>query len=219
MKKISLIVGIALFTNTSVAIATPGWYGQITAGITNQGDQTFKYVPGGARNRASLDIGILVGGAVGFDAGNGWRGEAELAYQTAESSAGDFGLALPNGYGDHSSTSIGVNAFYELNWPNVPRVKPYIGLGVVYLSKIEIDFTSSTGLVKSFSGSKTAAQAFLGARFAISDSQYFDAGVRYLSATDVLLSGARPIDGSGITGDVRADYQPLALTASWGWRF
>jgi long-subunit fatty acid transport protein len=57
-------------------------------------------------------------------------------------------------------------------------------------------------------------QALLGARYAFGERAFVDAGVRYL-----LVSGVEMDGEEGAVGRVKADYEPLAVTVSFGWKF
>jgi outer membrane protein W len=78
---------------------------------------------------------------------------------------------------------------------------------------VDVDFERSGG-EQGFSGSGTGLQALLGARYLLGERAFVDAGVRYLLASGQELDGEE-----GAVGRVKADYEPLAVTVSFGWRF
>lgn len=63
-------------------------------------------------------------------------------------------------------------------------------------------------------GSGAGLQALLGARYSLGERAFIDAGVRYLLVSNVDLDAEE-----GAVGRVEADYEPLAVTVSFGWRF
>jgi opacity protein-like surface antigen len=83
----------------------------------------------------------------------------------------------------------------------------------VYATEVDLDFESG-GVERSFSGSGTGIQALLGARYAFGERAFVDTGIRYLLVSNVDLDGEE-----GAVGRIKADYEPLALTVSFGWRF
>ena len=119
----------------------------------------------------------------------------------------------PSGDGNYASTSVAINALREFDLFGSSRARTYVGLGAVYATEIDVDFESG-GVERSFSGSGTGVQALLGARYALGERAFVDAGVRYL-----LVSGAELDGEEGVVGRIKADYEPLAVTLSFGWRF
>lgn len=212
MKKLSKLFALALLIQSPLAAADNGWYAGLLGGLANQGDQDLLFTPGDVRRTASLASGILGGGTVGYQFGNGWRLEGEFVYQSVDMDSVNFGAGRPNGDGNYASTSIAVNALYEFNGFGSPDVRTYVGLGLVRLTEVDVDFEGAGG-ERSFSGSDSAVQALFGARYDLGEHSYLDAGLRYLSASDVDLKG------EGTSGRIRADYQPWAITLAWGWRF
>jgi outer membrane protein W len=213
MKKLSKLIGIVLLAQAPAALAAPGWYAQITGGLANQGDQDLSYRPGDVRREASLSSGILGGAAIGYALGNGWRLEGEFMYQSVDMDALSFGAGLPSGDGNFASTSFAANALYEFDWFGSPKARTYVGIGFARLTEVDIDFETG-GTETSFSGSENAVQFLFGARYDLGESSYIDAGLRYLTASDIELEGE-----DRTAGTIRADYQPWAVTLSWGWRF
>ena len=64
--------------------STTPWYATVIVGAANQGDQTLDYRAGGSKIKAdaSYNTGLLIGGALGYEFGNGWRAEGEFTYQS-----------------------------------------------------------------------------------------------------------------------------------------
>ena len=123
------------------------------------------------------------------------------------------GPGLPSGDGNYASTSIALNALREFDLFGSPRVKTYAGLGAVYATEIDLDFESG-GVERSFSGSGTGVQALIGARYNWGERAFVDTGVRYLLVSNAELNGEE-----GAVGQIKADYEPLAVTVAFGWRF
>ena len=203
--------------SASITSAAQGWYAAGTVGVVSQADQKLAYSRPGVAGVASptlpLDTGFLAGGSIGRYLGEAWRLETEFAYQSIDHPVFTLAAGGPSGDGNYASTSIAVNALREFDLFGSPRARTYAGVGAVYLTEVDIDF-ENTGVEQSFSGSGTAFQALLGARYALSERAFIDAGVRYLLASNVELNGE-----TGTTGKIKADYEPLAITVSFGWRF
>jgi hypothetical protein len=113
----------------------------------------------------------------------------------------------------NASTSVALNALYEFDWLGSPRVRTYVGAGLVYLTEVDIDFEAA-GVERSFSGDDTGWQVLAGARYDFSPQLFFDVGLRYLVASGVKYDGE-----DGAVGRLVSDYEPLAISASIGWRF
>jgi outer membrane protein W len=95
----------------------------------------------------------------------------------------------------------------------VKRFAPCVGLGVAWLSEVDIDFEQG-GEEVSYSGDGFGEQLLAGTRYEIGERRFLDPGIRYLSAGEVTM------DGEGATtGRVRADYEPWSATLAIGGRF
>jgi outer membrane protein W len=94
-----------------------------------------------------------------------------------------------------------------------PRARTYAGLGAVYATEVDLDFESN-GIERSFSGSGSGFQALIGARYSLGERAFVDAGFRYLLISNVDLDAEE-----NATGRIKADYEPLAVTVSFGWKF
>lgn len=192
-----------------------GPYATALFGLANQSDQDLALGGAGAPQERStrLDNGGLAGAAVGWQFANGWRLEGEFAYQSVDSGNPGFVAPGPQGEGNYASTSVAINALYEVDLFGSPRVRTYVGAGLVRLTEVDIDFETG-GTERSYSGSDNGVQWLLGARYALGERVFVDAGVRWLRASSVTL------DGEGSTaGTIRADYAPWAVTVGVGWRF
>ena len=201
----------------SASSGAGGWYATGILGVVTQSDQKLAYTRPGVAGVTSqtlpLDTGFGAGGAIGRHFGDAWRVELEFMYQSVDHPTVSLGAGAPSGDGNYASTSVAVNALREFDLLGSPRARTYVGLGAVYATEVDVDFESA-GVERSFSGSGAGLQALLGARYAWGERFFVDAGLRYLLVSGVELDGEE-----GAVGRVEADYEPLALTVSFGWRF
>jgi opacity protein-like surface antigen len=115
--------------------------------------------------------------------------------------------------GNFASTSLALNGLYSFNLFGREEIRTYVGLGVAWLTEVDIDFEQG-GQELSDSGDGVGVQLLAGARCEIGERWFLDAGPRYLSAGEVTMDG----EGAA-TGRVRADYEPWSATLGAGWRF
>lgn len=219
---IKLTVSTALIAATPAIVSaeTRDWYATGAFGLVTQSDQTLTFTRPGVSGAVSptlpLDTGFLAGGSIGRYVSDDWRIEAEFMYQSVDHPVFTLvagGPGLPSGDGNFASTSVALNALREFDLFGSPSVKTYVGLGAVYATEIDLDFESS-GVENSFSGSGTGVQALIGARYAWGQRAFIDTGVRYLMVSNAEMDGEE-----GAVGRIKADYEPLAVTVSFGWRF
>lgn len=144
---------------------------------------------------------------------NGWRLEGEFAYQSVDLEDPGFAEPAPRGDRNYASTSLAINALYGFDLFGSPRVRTYVGAGLVRLTEVDIDFESG-GREQGFSGSDNGVQLLFGARYRLGERGFVDAGVRWIKASSLTLDGE-----DGVPGTIRADYEPWALTAGFGWMF
>jgi outer membrane protein W len=211
------LVLLACAGGANAETGTGGWYATGTLGAVTQSDQRLAYTRPGVTAVASptlpLDTGFAAGGSIGRYFGDAWRIEAEFMYQSVDHPVFTLVAGGPSGDGNYASTTVAVNALREFDLFGSPRARTYAGLGAVYATEIDLDFESG-GVERSFSGSGAGVQALLGARYSLGERAFIDAGLRYLLVSGVDLDGEE-----GAVGRVKADYEPLALTVSFGWRF
>jgi opacity protein-like surface antigen len=206
---------VAMTAANGAHSADSGAYATAQFGLARQSDQTLAFSGSGPaqRGNAILDGGGLAGGALGWDFGNGWRLEGEFVYQSVDSKIVGFAAPALVGSGNYASTSVAVNALYAFDLFGSPRALTYVGAGLVRLTEVDIDIETGSGEL-SYSGTGNAVQLMAGARYALGERWYIDAGLRWLSASSVDL------DGEGATiGRLAADYEPWAVTVGIGWRF
>jgi opacity protein-like surface antigen len=212
-----VLIALASLGTASAQSADQSWYATGTFGLVTQSDQQLAYTRPGVAGVTSrtlpLDTGFLAGGSIGRYFGDAWRIEAEFMYQSVDHPVVTLGTGGPTGDGNYASTTVALNALREFDLLGSPRVRTYAGLGAVYGTEVDVDFESG-GVERSFSGSGTGFQALLGARYSIGERAFVDAGLRYLVVSGVELDGEE-----GAVGKVKADYEPLAFTVSFGWRF
>jgi len=213
-------VALIALMGASAADAAPadkGWYATGSLGFVTQSDQRLDYTRPGVAGVTSptlpLDTGFLAGGSVGRYLGDAWRIEAEFMYQSVDHPTFTLAAGGPSGEGNYASTSVAVNALREFDLFGSSSARTYAGLGAVYATEVDVDFESG-GVERSFSGSGAGVQALLGARYSLGERAFIDAGLRYLLVSGVELDGEE-----GAVGKVKADYEPLAVTVSFGWRF
>lgn len=214
------LLALAGLTGTTTAADSQKWYATGSFGLVTQSDQQIAYSRPGVSGVVSptlpLDTGFLAGGAIGRYVSDTWRLEAEFMYQSVDHpffSLVAGGPGLPSGDGNYASTSIAVNALREFDLFGTPRARTYAGLGAVYATEVDVDFESN-GVERSFSGSGSGVQALLGARYSLGERAFVDTGIRYLLLSNVEMNGEE-----GAVGQIKADYEPLAITISFGWRF
>jgi opacity protein-like surface antigen len=150
---------------------------------------------------------------LGYGFPSGWRVEGEFIYQSVD--AKDPGLLppAPAGSGNYASTGLALNALYDFDLFGSPNATTYLGVGIVQLTEVDIDFEDG-GTELSYSGSDRAFQLLFGARYRLGERFFMDAGLRYLKASSVRLESE-----NGTLGQIRADYEPWAATVALGLQF
>jgi len=124
-KYIAIAASVALFlaAGTSAAFAsTQGYYFSGLGGASWM--PSLGFVDGAGHSKTTFDTGYVIGGALGYDTGTGWRYELDSVYQMSGLSRFN-GAAAP---GHLRSTSLMLNTTYDL-FPNEPFT-PYVGAGV-----------------------------------------------------------------------------------------
>jgi outer membrane protein W len=121
------------------------------------------------------------------------------------------GSLLPSG--NYASTALAFNGLYSFNAFGREDIRTYVGLGIAWLTEVDIDFEQG-GQELSYSGDSIGVQLLAGARYEIGERWFLDAGMRHLNAGEVTMEG----EGAA-PGRVRADYEPWSATFGVGWRF
>jgi outer membrane autotransporter protein len=191
------------------------WYATANVGANFMSDQSVSLSGDGPTlsGDASLGNGLLTGAAVGRAFSRSFRAEAEFVYQSVDHDgvrlAGGGSLAS----GNYASTALALNGLYSFNLFRREEIRTYVGLGVAWLTEVDIDFEQD-GQELSYSGDGYGLQLLAGARYEIGERWFLDAGLRYLNAGEVTMDG----EGAA-TGRVRADYEPWSATLGIGWKF
>ena len=214
--KTSLLAVAALLAALPAQAQDSAWYVTARLGAATQASQTLSFSGSGGAATGSLRYspGLLTGAAVGRELGAGWRVEGEFVYQSTEMDRAPFGSPGPAGKGNHAATSLALNALREFDLIGRPSVRTYLGLGLVRLTEVDIDFESPGQPGRSFSTSGTGWQLLAGARYDLGDRWFVDAGVRWLHGPRLRRAGE-----GGTTGAVDARFRPWAFTAGIGRRF
>ena len=213
----SALFAALLATGPAIASAADDayWYATANVGANFMSDQTVSLSGDGPEQSgdASLGSGLLTGAAVGRALSRSFRAEAEFVYQSVDHDGVRLagGSALPSG--NFASTALALNGLYSFNLFGREEVRTYVGLGVAWLTEVDIDFEQG-GQEVSYSGDGFGVQLLAGARYEIGERWFLDAGLRYLSAGEVKMDGE-----GGATGRVRADYEPWSATVGIGWKF
>jgi outer membrane protein W len=191
------------------------WSVKALFGATTMSDQRLEFSGSGSTQRAdaALGSGLLTGAAVGYELTPNWRIEGEFTYQSVDHDGLSPAVAAAPGTGNYASTGFALNGLYSFNAFGSERARTYVGLGVAWLTEIDIDFESA-GRELSYSGSDVGVQALAGVRYEFGSRWFLDAGLRYLAASSVELDGE-----DGAPGRIVADYEPWSATLGIGWRF
>ena len=215
IESILLVAFLAAGPAIASAADDAHWYATANVGGNFMSDQTVS-LSGDAPTQsgnASLSGGLLAGAAVGRAFSRSFRAEAEFVYQSVDHDGVGLsgGSSLPSG--NFASTALALNGLYSFNLFGREEVRTYVGLGVAWLTEVDIDFEQG-GQEISYSGDGFGVQLLAGARYEIGERWFLDAGLRYLSAGEVTM------DGEGATaGRARADYEPWSATLGIGWKF
>ena len=213
----SAVLAALLAAGPAIASAADDayWYATANVGANFMSDQSVSFAGDGPAQSgdASLGNGLLTGAAIGRAFSRSLRAEVEFVYQSVDHDGVRLagGGSLPSG--NFASTALALNGLYSFNLFAREEVRTYVGLGVAWLTEVDIDFEQG-GQEASYSGDGFGVQLLAGARYEIGERWFLDAGLRYLSAGEVTMDG----EGAA-TGRVRADYEPWSATFGAGWRF
>ncbi len=217
MKRSILISAILVnaITAAEVAQAEQPWYVTASVGIGNLSSQDLTYRDGAVTQTAEADFDASFngGGTLGYRFNENWRIEGEIMYRRNELAEVNLPALGTFDEGDFASLSFGLSALYDFNLFANPKVRTYVGAGVVFLQEIDIDFEDASGET-SFETDDVAAQIQLGARYQLRDNWFLDAGIRYLTASGVTMEF--PTDSNRT---IESDYAPLSVTVGLGWRW
>ncbi len=208
------LLGWALLAAADAAAEGP-WYATAKFAYSTLDDQGIEYTAAGntTNGTAEFDGGFVAGAAGGYRFNDNWRLEGEFMYRTSEIDRAEIPGVGSFTDGDYSSVAIGVNGLYDFNLFGSDKARAYVGAGVAWLQEIDIDFEEG-GVENSYSGDDFGFQVMLGARYDMSERWFLETDVRYFFASDIDMSA----EGDAV-GNVTADYEPLSITAGFGWRF
>jgi outer membrane protein W len=213
----SVLLAACLASGPAIAAADDDahWYATANVGANFMSDQSVRISGDGPTQTGDADLstGLLTGAAVGRAFNRSFRAEAEFVYQAVDHDGVrlDGGGSLPSG--NYASTALALNGLYTFNAFGNQNVRTYVGLGVAWLTEVDIDFEQG-GQELSYSGDGFGVQLLAGARYEIGGRWFLDAGVRYLDAGEITMDGE-----AAAPGRVRADYEPWSATLGIGWRF
>lgn len=214
-----LIAAAALLAAPPLHAQDRAWYASALLGGATQSSQSLAFdgAGGSAAGQARYQAGLVSGAAIGRSFGTGWRVEGEFTYQSTDLDGAPFGTPGspgPAGQGNHAATTLALNLLREFDLGGRPGVRSYIGLGLVRLTEVDIDFEPAGQPEQSFSGAGTGWQWLAGARYDLGDRWFVDAGLRWLSTPRLRMDGE-----GGTSGRIDARLRPWGLTAGVGWRF
>lgn len=151
---------------------------------------------------AEMDAGFVVGGAVGANITDSVRAEFNVSYREQDFDELDTDLGAAPGVGDAGTTTIMVNAIYDVavDFPITPYVGAGIGLGVV-----TIDSDTSTCFVcVDDTDVQFAWNLMVGGSTAVTEQISLSAGYRYTGIT------APEVQDEILGADIEAD-DPLDI--------
>lgn len=191
-----------------------GWYIKPYVGLSSMSD-----VAGKAENiemvSGSTDVKLGEGFNAGLSTGFYYNENVgvELGWEYRTNSSETLiasNMIYPEG--NYASNTFFLNGLYQFDVNQ--RWKPYVGAGVVWVQEIDIDLESN-GNELSYSGdSDIGYQAMLGVNYHMSDTWSAQFEARYLSLSDVELSGETTV--GAISG---LDYEPITLQLGLVYKF
>jgi opacity protein-like surface antigen len=200
MRNLILILLLVSPVAAPVAAQDAGYYAKAFGGLSAlQGNSA---TLGNTAQSLRYDSGTTLGGAIGYDYGDRpFRAELEFAYRSGEAT----GVT-----GEYASTTFALNGYYV--FAGNGRLKPYVGLGLGYVTEIDFDVTSGASAGEYNGRGFFAAQAMLGADYALTDRLSLFGEVRSFMIDTPTLSGP-----GGAT--LSADYNTLDLIAGLSFKF
>lgn len=211
----TLLLGLGASLAEAATSMDSRWSVKALFGATTMADQTLEFSGSGPaqRTEAALDTGFLTGAAVGYELTPNWRVEAEFTYQSVNHDGLSPDVAAATGTGNYASKGFGLNGLYTFNAFGSERARTYVGLGLAWLTEIDVDFESDGGEA-SYSGDDVGVQFMAGVRYDFTSRWFLDFGLRYLSVSSVKLNGE-----DGAPQRIVADYKPWSATLGIGWKF
>ncbi len=155
---------------------------------------------------AEFDLGLGLGGDIGYRYGNGWAAEIEWNWRRHElqSLRGGAGARIDDG--DFASNIFFVNGLRRLD-PLGSGWTPYLGLGLGWVQEIDFDLNSAAAERAWSKQGEFGAQFIGGVEIPLSDNWHLTADLRYLRLGSVELPAEE-----GATGRLaKPDYRPLSF--------
>jgi opacity protein-like surface antigen len=227
-KKTGLLVGVSLSVLTLSAEAgfaadpvapDSGYQPYVSvfggASLGENVHTVFNPAPGYIQD-TKMDVGYLVGAAVGLRWNDFLRSEIEVAYGSnsanhLESAA--YGVPYPN-----TPATGTIGAAYLLgniwaDWKNNSPLTPYAGggVGVAFVKNSGVDFSGIYGFADS-NQTRLAWQLGAGIKYDISDSMALDIGYRYLNVNNLYFVNTNLGAGGDFNGNMHTHIVRAGLT-------
>ncbi|MEM1249351.1 MAG: porin family protein [Acidobacteriota bacterium] len=158
---------------------------------------------------ADLEESFAFGVVGGYRFGNGLRLEGELLYRSSDVNRIEFPDRRVED-GNYASLSLAANVYYD--FLRSRRLRPYVGLGVVWVEEVDIDL-EEPGSERSFATDGSGAQFMAGVQWDVSRRWTLDLQLRTFDAGEVEMEAE---DGPGVA---IADYAPVDLQLGLRFRF
>lgn len=188
-------------------------------GVTFNGDYESDGLIGGAPQSVdvNLDAGYIIGGAIGASLdyarfGNVTpRVELELSYSESDAGetffSGNGPAAEINVDGDIKTLNVFANALFDIDTGT--KITPYVGGGIGF-GRTDFDVVYGPGVRLTDSDTGFAAQAIVGASYALTETLALDLDLRYARTFSVDSPRLNP--AGGLTGVVNGDVDTFAIT-------
>lgn len=190
-----------------------GFYGKISAGVTQLFDGDLDREQGGAivPGDAQYDAGIAYSGAFGYRWGNGFALEAEGIYRRNEIDSLEVAGVDTLREGDFASLTFYLNGLYHFDTGT--RWRPYVGVGFGWVEEIDVDIDAGTGEF-GYDDSGWGYQAMVGVEYETKSGLGVFTEARLFGATGFDLESE---DGTGVEYD--GDYMGMSLMLGVTYRF
>lgn len=191
------------------------FYIEARGGVSIVPNPQVRFTPqAGAEQAGRIDVsnGYLGGGAVGVRFADSVRIEGEIMYRNnSVRSVGVPEFSQANA-GDFNSVVLAANAYYDLKGTKLgsAALRPYAGAGLAYIQELDTDIVSPSRSAQ-FSGNGLGFQLLAGVNLEWESGLRAGIGARWTSLSSTQLTGT--------LGQLRSDYNPVAVTASVGYRF
>jgi hypothetical protein len=117
---------------------------------------------GAGRETVATDNGFMGEGSVGYGFGDGFRVELEGDYYTNRFSKNTGVNVSPSASGRSNKYGAMVNGLYDIDFPGMNVLYPYVGLGIGYQEQDLNKFSSVSGISVDQSRPSFAAQGIVG---------------------------------------------------------